>query len=88
MRLGSSYLPPLSRCLVSVVCVDTELHKGLVGQGRREGKGAWPCWVDLCWVRPFLPLAVSLSRVATPLSPGMPQRLGPDMWAGRLGRAS
>ena len=44
--------------------------------------------MELCWAHPTLPLAVPLGRAATPLGPGMPQRLGPDMWAARLGRAS
>ena len=44
--------------------------------------------MEPCWAHPTLPLAVPLSRAATPLRPGIPQRLGPDMWAGRLGRTS
>ena len=83
-QLPASFEQVLSLC--GLCRHRTPQGAGRPGQERGQGGLASP--VDLCWVRPFLLLAVRLSRVATPLSPGMPQRLGPDMWAGRLGRAS
>lgn len=78
MRWGSSYLYPLSRFLLSPCgCVGTETQKGVVG--RSHGREVWPKQLaspeDLCWARPALPLAVPLSRAATPLGPRMPWSL-------------
>lgn len=82
MRLGCTYLPPSSRSLVSV---GRETCKGLVDQGRRERKEAWPKQlsspVDLCWARPTLPSALPLSRAATPLGP----RNAPEAGARHVG---
>lgn len=77
VRLGGSYLHHLSSFLVPVSVLALKPSRGWWAEaGERAGRpgpSSWP--VDLCWVCPTLPLAVPLSRAATPFGLGMPQGL-------------
>lgn len=91
MRCGSSCLPPLSRSVAPVVCVGTETWEvGVAGErAARPGPSSWNSAA-----RPILPLAVPLSKAATPLAPRIPWSLscpggwGQIVWGRRLGRAT